>query len=830
MKSHTQVAVIGGGVVGCSVLYHLTKLGCKDVILLERAELTSGSTWHAAGGIHTINGDPNVAKLQQYTIELYQEIEKISGQEIGLHMTGGIMLAATQERFDWLKSMHAKGAYLGMETEIISAREAAEIMPLINPDHFVGALYDPIEGHLDPSGTTWAYAKSAKKQGAEIYHGVRVKDLLLQPNGGWRVLLENRDTQEKHEIHAENVVNAGGLWAREVGRMVGLELPVLAMEHMYLMTEDMPEVAEFNQQKGREIPGAVDFDGEIYLRQEQMGMLMGTYEKYCKPWSPKETPWDFGQDLLPPDLDRIAPSLEIGFKHFPAFENTGIKKIINGPFTFAPDGNPLVGPIRGLPGFWCACAVMAGFSQGGGVGLALANWMIEGDPGFDVWGMDVSRFGDWATRLYTNAKVQENYSRRFSIRFPNEELPAGRPLRTTPIYDKLIAQGAIMGESFGLEVPLWFAPKGVEDHFSWRRSTDFEHIATEVKAVRQGVGLLEISGFAKYSIVGSGAADWLDNILACRIPKPGRMTLAPMLNQKGKLIGDFTLSNIDSEEFYLVGSGIAEEYHLRWFEANLKEHLPETEEVQVIPHGTGIVGLSIAGPKSYDLLSKVSDEDVSKSDFRFMDIRKMEIGNVSCLVGRVSYTGDLGYELWMEADVQRYVLELLQKEGGKFGLRSFGLRALNSLRLEKNYGSWGREYRPIYGPYEAELGSFVAVDKETDFIGKSVAIQEKSDANKTNATLRLRTFVVDTNDADVIGDEPIWFRKGHGKNESYEIKGWVTSGGFAHNSGVSVAMGYVPKEIADKKQGWAIEILGERFSATLQTEALFDPKGNIIRA
>ena len=830
MKSHTQVAVIGGGVVGCSVLYHLTKLGCKDVVLLERAELTSGSTWHAAGGIHTINGDPNVAKLQKYTIELYQEIEKISGQEIGLHMTGGIMLAATQERFDWLKSMHAKGAYLGMETEIISAREAAEIMPLINQDHFVGALYDPIEGHLDPSGTTWAYAKSAKKQGAEIYHGVRVKDLLLQPDGGWRVLLENRDTQEKHEIHAENVVNAGGLWAREVGRMVGLELPVLAMEHMYLMTEDMPEVAEFNQKQGHEIPGAVDFDGELYLRQEQMGMLMGTYEKSCKPWSPKETPWDFGQDLLPPDLDRIAPSLEIGFKHFPAFENTGIKKVINGPFTFAPDGNPLVGPIRGLPGFWCACAVMAGFSQGGGVGLALANWMIEGDPGFDVWGMDVSRFGDWATRPYTNAKVQENYSRRFSIRFPNEELPAGRPLRTTPIYDKLIAEGAIMGESFGLEVPLWFAPKGVEDHFSWRRSTDFEHIAKEVKAVRQGVGLLEISGFAKYSIVGSGAADWLDNILACRIPKPGRMTLAPMLNQKGKLIGDFTLSNIDSEEFYLVGSGIAEEYHLRWFEANLKEHLPETEEVQVIPHGTGIVGLSIAGPKSYDLLSKVSDEDVSKSDFRFMDIRKMEIGNVSCLVGRVSYTGDLGYELWMEADVQRYVLELLQKEGEKFGLRSFGLRALNSLRLEKNYGSWAREYRPIYSPYEAELGSFVAVNKEADFIGKSAAIQEKSDTNKTNSKLRLRTFVVDTNDADVIGDEPIWFRKGHGKNESYEIKGWVTSGGFAHNSGVSVAMGYVPKEIADEKQGWGIEILGQRFSATLQEEALFDPKGNIIRA
>jgi len=830
MKSHTQVAVIGGGVVGCSVLYHLTKLGWKDTLLLERSELTSGSTWHAAGGMHTINGDPNVAKLQQYTIELYQEIEEISGQEIGLHMSGGIMLAATQERFDWLKSMNAKSAYLGMDTEIISPREAAEIMPLINPDHFVGALLDPMEGHLDPSGTTWAYAKAAKKQGAEIYQGVRVTDLLLQPEGGWRVLLENKDTQEQHEIHAEHVVNAGGLWAREVGRMVGLELPVLAMEHMYLLTEEMPEVATFNKEKGREIPHAVDFDGELYLRQEQMGMLMGTYEKACKPWSPKETPWDFGQDLLPPDLDRIAPSLEVGFKHFPAFENAGIKKVINGPFTFAPDGNPLIGPIRGLPGFWCACAVMAGFSQGGGVGLALANWMIDGDPGFDVWGMDVSRFGDWATRPYTNAKVQENYSRRFSIRFPNEELPAGRPLRTTPIYDKMLAEGARMGESYGLEVPLWFAPEGVDDHFSWRRSTDFKHVAAEVKAVRESVGLLEISGFAKYSVVGSGAAEWLDHILACRIPKPGRMTLAPMLNQNGKLIGDFTLSNIDSEEFYIVGSGIAEEYHLRWFEENLTEHLPETTDVQVIPHGTGIVGLSIAGPKSHALLAKVSDEDVSKTAFRFMDIRKMEIGNSSCMVGRVSYTGDLGYELWMEADIQRYVLELLQKEGEEFGIRSFGLRALNALRLEKNYGSWAREYRPIYGPFEAELGRFVAIDKEADFIGKKAVILEKEDVNKTSPSLRLRTFVVDANDADVIGDEPIWFRRGQEKSESYEIKGWVTSGGFAHNSGVSVAMGYVPKEIANEKQGWAIDILGQRCSATLQEEALFDPKGLIMRA
>ncbi len=559
MKTQAQVVVVGGGVVGCSVLYHLTKLGWSDAVLLERKELTSGSTWHAAGGMHTINGDPSVAKLQQYTIELYRDIEAISEQSIGLHMTGGIMLAATPARFDWLKSIHAKGRYLGMETELISAREAAELMPLIDASQFAGAMYDPIEGHLDPSGTTHAYAKAARKNGATIYTQTRVTDLHQQADGSWRVMTESG------EIVAEHVVNAGGLWAREVGRMVGLELPVLAMEHMYLITEDMPEVTAFNEVSGKEMLHAVDFDGEIYVRQERKGMLMGTYEKACVPWSPTQTPWDFGQDLLPADIDRIAPSLEIGFQHFPAFQQAGIKQIINGPFTFAPDGNPLVGPIKGLPGFWCACAVMAGFSQGGGVGLALANWMVEGDPGFDVWAMDVSRFGDWTTLPYTNAKVKENYSRRFSIRFPNEELPAGRPLRTTPVYDQLLAAGAQMGEAYGLEQALWFAPEGVKDEFSWRRSTDFEHVAAEVSAVRNGVGLMEISGFAKYSISGAGASAWLDQLLACRLPEEDRMSLAPMLNRKGKLIGDFSLANLGDDEYFLAGAGVAEAYHMRWF-------------------------------------------------------------------------------------------------------------------------------------------------------------------------------------------------------------------------------------------------------------------------
>lgn len=808
MKSHARVVVIGGGVVGCSVLYHLTKFGWTDVVLLERSELTSGSTWHAAGGIHTINGDPNVAKLQKYTVELYKEIEEYSGQDVGLHLTSGLMLAATQQRFEWLKSVLAKGKYAGMDAELLTAKEAADMMPLLDPSHFVGAVYDPNEGHVDPYGVTHAYAKSAKKNGAEIYLHTRVEDLVQLEDGTWRVLTD------KGEIRAEHIVNAGGLWAREVGRMVGLELPVLAMEHMYLITEDMPEVIEYNQRSGKEIQHCVDFDGEIYLRQERNGMLMGTYEKACRPWSPLSTPWDFGHELLAEDLERIAPELEVGFRHFPAFNKAGIKKIINGPFTFSPDGNPLVGPVRGMTNYWSACAVMAGFSQGGGVGLALANWMINGDPGFDVFAMDVSRYGDYATLAYTNAKVRENYTRRFSIRFPNEELPAARPLLTTPIYDKLKAAGAVFGASYGLETPLWFAPEGVEDKFSWRRSTDFDSVGAEAKAVRAGVGLMETSGYAKYSVSGDGAREWLDTLLAGRIPPTGRMALTPMLNEAGKLIGDFTVANLDEEEFLVIGSGIAEEYHMRWFE----QHLPDDGSVEVSPLGLGLVGLSIAGPKARDVLAKLTYLDMSDSEFPFMDIREMDIGMAPAIVGRVSYTGDLGYELWMRPEYQRYLFDAIMDAGAEFGISLFGARALNSLRLEKSFGSWSREYRPLYGPLEAGLSRFVALGKEADFIGKEAALKEKAEGG----SLRLRTFVVSARDADVIGDEPIFLNG--------EVKGWVTSGGFAHASGVSVAIGYVPKEVADEIDGWSIEILGEELPARLQPQPLFDANGSRMRS
>ncbi len=811
MKSHVRVAVIGGGVVGASVLYHLTKLGWTDVVLIERDQLTAGSTWHAAGGFHTLNGDPNVAKLQGYTIALYDELEKISGQSCGLHRSGGLMLADTPERMEWLKMAHARARYLGLETEMMSMQEAKALHPLLEEQYFHGAMLDAADGNLDPAGTTHAYAKSARIGGAEIYLKTKVEELKQRADGGWDVVT-NQGT-----IVAEHVVNCGGLWARELGRMVGLELPVLAMEHMYLVTDEMPEVVAYNKERGHELPHIIDFKSEIYMRQERSGIVLGTYERACVPWQPKTTPWSFGSELLPPDLDRIAPNLEIGYRHFPALAKAGIKTVINGPFTFSPDGNPLVGPVQGLRNYWVACAVMAGFSQGGGVGLALSQWMVNGDPGFDVWAMDVARFGEWATRSYTNEKVRENYARRFSIKFPNEELPAARPQQTTALYDTMLAQGAVMGDSWGLETPLWFAPKGVEpkDIFSFHRSNDFPHVKAECLGVRSAVGVTEIANFAKYAFSGPGAEAFLSHLMTNKMPRLGRIALTPMLNPQGKLIGDFTIAKVGPERFLMWGSSQAQKYHMRWFE----RYLPADGSVVIDRLDLRMVGLSIAGPKSRELLQRLTDEDVSNAAFKFMDHKSMDVANVPAAINRVTYTGDLGYEIWVAPEYQRRLFDAIHAAGKDLGLVNFGMRALLCLRLEKNFPTWFRELRPIYGGFEGGMERFIALDKN-DFVGRDAAVKEK----ESGGTLRRVSFVVDAGDADVLGDEPI----SHGG----KVIGWVTSGGYGHCVDKSLAQGYVPKALAEDTAAGAfeIEIIGEQRKATIITEPLFDPTGAKMRS
>ena len=494
MKSHVRVAVIGGGVVGCSVLYHLTRLGWSDVMLIERSELTSGSTWHAAGGFHTLNADTNMAALQGYTIRLYRELEELTGQSCGLHHVGGLTLAADADRLDFLKAERAKHRYMGLETEIVGPDEIARLSPITNPKGLLGALYDPLDGHLDPSGTTQAYAKGARMQGAEIVLRNPVRELRPRPDGTWNV------ATVQGTVNAEHVVNAAGLWAREVGEMAGVYLPCHPMEHQYLVTDDLPEVYE----RDTELPHCMDPAGESYLRQEGRGLVIGMYEQRCELWAVEGTPSDFGHELLPEKIDRIADKLDVAYERYPILRTAGVKRIISGPFTFAPDGNPLVGPVPGLRNYWAACAVMAGFSQGGGVGLALAEWMIEGEPSRDIFAMDVARFGDWCTRPYTRAKVRENYQRRFAVSYPNEELPAARGLVTTPAYGVWAARNAVFGAGYGLEHVNWFAPEG-EPAFeqpSFRRSNAFEPVAAECRAVREAVGINEIHNFGKYLVEG----------------------------------------------------------------------------------------------------------------------------------------------------------------------------------------------------------------------------------------------------------------------------------------------------------------------------------------
>lgn len=805
MKTHAQVVVIGGGVVGCSVIYHLTKLGRKDVVLIERSELTSGSTWHAAGGFHTLNADTNMAALQGYTIGLYRELEELTGQSCSLHHVGGITLAGTPERMDFLKAARAMHRHMGLDTELVTPEEIKKLSPITNTDGILGALYDPLDGHLDPSGTTQAYAKGAQMQGAEIVLRNRVLETNQLADGSWQVVTE------QGTIVAEQLVNAAGLWAREVGEMAGVYLPLHPMEHQYFATDDLPEVYE----REKELPHVMDPEGESYLRQEGRGLVIGFYEQDCEPWAVDGTRWDFGHELLTENLDRIGDSMEVAFNRYPVLANAGIKTIINGPFTFAPDGNPLVGPVPGLRNYWSACAVMAGFSQGGGVGLTLAEWMIDGEPSRDVFAMDVARFGDYCTKSYTRLKVRENYQKRFAVSYPNEELPAARPLDTTPAYGIWQQQNAVFGSAYGMEHVNYFAPADEEPYEipSFRRSNAFDTVAAECHTVRNAVGINEVHNFGKYEFTGPGAFEYLDTLMAGKIPKIGRLSLNPMLSPRGKIIGDFSVAQIRADVFQVTASFGAQAYHMRWFEA----HLPEAG-VRLENLSKSRIGFQIAGPNSRELLQRVTRADVSNAAFPFLSVREIDVGQCQAIVQRVSYTGDRGYEIYVPVHHQVALYTILSEAGKDLGLRPFGMRAMMSLRLDKSFGSWMREFKPDYTPMETGLDRFIDYKKTRDFIGKQIALAEK----KKGVERKLCTFVVEAKDADVDAYEPIWHQG--------EVVGFVTSGGYSHYAHKSIAYGFLPINLVSEGRAVEIEILGEMIPAKLYSEPLFDPKNDYLRS
>ena len=802
MNSHYRVVVIGGGVVGTSVLYHLAKFGWTDVCLIERSVLTAGSSWHAAGGFHALNADPNIAALQAYTIDLLSQIEEESGQSVGMHMTGGLTLAGTPDRWEWLQSAYRVFQTMGIEdVRLVTPEESGELCPVMSTEGILGGLWADREGYIDTTGTVYAYAGAAKKNGATVIEHNRVLELHQKPDG-WEVVTE------KGTITAEHVVNAGGLWAKQVGRMAGIELPVSPLEHHYLLTESIPEVAALD----RELPLVVDLEGFTYMRQDQKGMLLGIYEIQHKHWMMDGAPWNYGVELLQEDIDRISEELTLGFERYPVLQEAGVRNWVNGAFTFSPDGNPLVGPVPGKPGYWCACAVMAGFLQGGGVGKSLAEWMIHGEPEADVYGMDVARYGDFAAnREYIKQTTGQFYTRRFVMTYPNEQLPAGRPLKMAPAHDAMTAAGALWGESWGLEVPLYFAPQGFEETPTLKRSNAFDIVGAECKLVREAAGLLDISGFSRFEVTGPEAEAWLDHVMAGRLPKPGRARLAPMLAPNGKLKGDLTVFNWGDGTWWIMGSYYLRRWHMRWFSDYAREG------VTVRDISDTIVGFALAGPRSRDVLAALTHQDVSHEALPFMGCTTLDVGLVRAKVGRLSVAGELGYEIHCHAAEHIGLRRALLEAGAEHGLGEYGYNALLSLRLEKSFGIWSREFTQAYTPSMTGMDRWIAWDKG-DFVGREAALAERDGPDPSQV---LVTLAIEASDADTSGYEPVWA-------EGRRV-GFVTSGGYGYTVGRSLAMALVEPGFAAPGTKLSVHVVGVERSAEVIPASPYDPEGRAMR-
>ena len=802
MRTHAQAVVIGGGVIGCSILYHLTKLGWTDVVLLERDELTSGSTWHAAANIHGLHDSTNISRIQHYTMGLYKELEQETGQGCGVFQPGSLYLAQTEAREHQLRLQAAKARLYGMNFHEVDRAEAERLHPLVDYDGIRCIMWEPDGGNVDPSGVTNAYAAGARQNGAEIVRFCPVIGTEQQPDGTWIV------RTEKGDIATPWVINAAGLWGREVAALAKIDLPLQPTEHQYFVTETIDEVAALD----RRLPSVADRDGEYYLRQEGQGLLVGAYEKDVRFWAEDGTPQGFGHELFADDLERIEDNMMRAIDRVPVVGTAGIKRVINGPMIWSPDSNVLFGPVPELTGYFCCNGIIPGFSQSGGMGLLAAQWIIEGETQYDMFAWDMARFGAWVGKAFTKARVGDQYANRFKIHFPGEEREAGRPVRTRPVYDLQRKLGAKMGLNYGWEHPLYFGD--AEDTAGFTRQPWFDVVGAECRMLRAQGGIIDISNFAKYVCKGPGAEAWLNAVFANRMPRAvGRSCLTPLIGKRGGIAGDFTVTRVDQDTFWIIGSGMAERYHQRFF-----KEVPLPADTTFESVTDAVCGFNVAGPDSRALLQRLTNVSLATDDFPFMRSQRIDLAGVEVLALRVSFTGDLGWELHCAEKDQAKLYRALIETGREMGIGPVGSRALMSLRLEKGYGSWGREYSPEYWPQEVGLDRLVKNDK--DFLNKGAALDVMARVPRESLVLlHLDDADTDASGADATGGEPI-FRNGGGI-------GRVTSGAYGFGVGMSLALGYVQ----DAAPGDRVEVmvLGRPHGATILEKPPFDPDGIRLR-
>ena len=805
MKVHARVVVIGGGALGTGLLYYLTKEGWSDVVLVEKGELTSGSTWHAAGLIPHFIGGLSMAKLHHEGSELYKRLEAETGQATGWHGCGAIRLALTEDEVDWFRYVKGILDYLDIECHLIDSSEIKVIHPLLVVDDVKMGFYTPTDGHTDPASATHAMAAGARMGGAEIYRHTQVTGTRLLENGEWEV------ATDKGTIVCEHVVNAAGSFAKQIGEWVGLDLPIVNMKHHYLVTENLPEVAALE----KEPPVIRDPKASCYYRQEQDGILIGPYEKQgAEAWGLDGIDWSFDMELLNPELDRLETSLELAAERIPCWAEAGIKRVVHGPITHTPDGGFLLGPAEGLRNYWLSCGASIGITQGPGCGKYLAQWMVHGQTEINVRDMDPRRYGKWASGDYAVAKSVDEYQEMYQPPLPGEFREAGRPTRATPLYDTLKAQGAIFGDTFGWERAKWFAPAGVSEEYGFRRSNWFSAVGGECSAVREQVGILDLSSFAKYEITGQDAGAVLKRVCANRVPgRDGAVALTQMLTPLGGIECEATVTRLCESHYYLLSGAVAELHDLDW----LVQHVAANEDVTVSNVTDDIGVLVLSGPDSRDVLSTLTDAELTNEDgFTWMSAREITVSGIPVRALRVSYVGELGWELHVSMGEMSPLYDSLMKAGEAYGIRNFGTYALNALRMEKAYKAWGSELTTEISLVEADLLRFAR--EEGGYIGADVVEQKRRDG----VAIRLVYCVVEAVDADVFGNEPVY--------DGDKVIGITTSGAYGHCVKQSLAFAYVDTGYDSPGTVFDIEILGKRCKASVLAEAAWDPQNERLKA